>query len=110
MCGATPAAEVAPPWTLLVGTGRTDLPADLAAREITGTGIDAIHTVIGVHVHVRPTRAQRRDQVRHRMPRERPDEVRGGDAARGEHAVGAAAAPRPQAQEEHDDGPLHTPG
>src|SRR5437879_13712353 len=106
MCGATPNAEVAPPWTLLVGTGRTDLPADLAAREITGTGIDAIHTVIGVHVHIRPTRAQRRNQVRHRMPGERPDEVRGGDAAGGEHAVGPAAARRHQAEEEPDDGPV----
>src|SRR5262249_55285361 len=56
-----------------------ELTTDLTAREVTGAGIDPVHTVVRVHVDVRISRRDGGEKIRHWMAGQRADEIRRGE-------------------------------
>src|SRR5437762_12545082 len=68
-----------------------DLPADLAAREIARASVSAVDAVVRVSVGVGISSVHRIHQSTEWLARERPNQIRRGDRATGQDAVGSPA-------------------
>src|SRR5262245_21689966 len=65
-----------------------NLAADLTAGEVARTGVDLSHSVVGVHVDVRPAGSDRREQHGKTLSRERPRQVAFRDDSLGDQRIG----------------------
>jgi hypothetical protein len=69
-----------------------NLPADLTAREIAGAGVGGGDAIIGVNIDVGPAAGHGVEQVAQRVPRQRADQIGGGNGPLRQHAIEPTAA------------------